>query len=141
MHDQVQTAGKGAPFVFERLQDATLARDPHIVDLFAEDAVIVWPFARPGAPARIIGLSAIRSLYTAWFQAPPLEYQAFTGTVVHETADPEIIVVEYDIHGMTTGSRTPFQLGVIRTIRIHDGQIVLLREYMNPLAMTEALNR
>ena len=72
---------------------------------------------------------------------PPLEYQAFTGTMLHETADPEFIVVEYDIQGVTTSSRTPFRLGVIRTLRVHDGHIVLLLEYMNPLALTEALNR
>jgi len=141
MYDQVQGAGNRARLVFERLQYATLARDPHIAELFAANGVIEWPFARPGAPNRIIGQMAIRSLYTTWFRAPPLEYQAFTGTVVHETADPDIIVVEYDIQGVTTSSQTPFQLSVIRTIRVNDGHIVLLREYMNPLAMTEALTR
>jgi ketosteroid isomerase-like protein len=141
MHDQVQAAPNRARFVFERLQHATLARDPQIAELFAADGVIEWPFARAGAPTRIVGQPAIRSLYTTWFGAPPLEYQAFTATVVHETANPDVIVVEYDIHGVTTSSRTPFQLRVIRTIRVKDGQIVLLREYMNPLAMTEALNR
>jgi ketosteroid isomerase-like protein len=141
MSDQIQASENRARSVFERLQEATLTRNPQIAELFAADGVIEWPFARPGAPTRIIGLPAIRSLYTAWFQAPPLEYQAFTGTVVHETADPEFIVVEYDIQGVTTSSRTPFRLGVIRTLRVHDGHIVLLREYMNPLALTEALNR
>src|SRR5215213_558824 len=117
-------------------------RKPCVAALIhAPDCYLEWPFARPSAPTRIIGLPAIRSLYTAWFQAPPLEYQAFTGTIVHETADPEFIVVEYDIQGVTTSSRTPFRLGVIRTLRVHDGHIVLLREYMNPLALTEALNR
>jgi ketosteroid isomerase-like protein len=141
MHDQVQAAGNHAQFMFERLQHATLARDPQIAELFAADGVIEWPFARPGAPNRIVGQAAIRSLYTTWFGAPPLEYQTFTATVVHETINPDIIVVEYDIHGVATSSRTPFQLSVIRTIRVKDGHIVLLREYMNPLAMTEALNR
>jgi len=113
--------------VFERLQQATLARDHNIADLFATDGVIEWPFARPGAPKRIAGQSAIRSLYNAWFRTPPLEYQTFAGTVLYETLSPGIIVVEYDIHGVNTSSRTPFQLRVIRTICVRDDRIQLLR--------------
>jgi ketosteroid isomerase-like protein len=139
MIDKEPSAENSARFVFERLQHATLERDPRIAELFAADGVIEWPFARPGAPSRIIGQSAIRDLYAAWFRAPPLEYQHFIATVVHETTDPEVIVVEYEIHGVTNGSRTPFQLLVIRTMVVKDGHIVLLREYMNPLAMAEAL--
>jgi ketosteroid isomerase-like protein len=141
MRNKEESAENSARFVFERFQQATLERDAHIAELFASDGVIEWPFARPGAPSRIIGQSAIRSLYAAWFRAPPLDYQEFKATVVHETTDPEVIVVEYEIHGVTNGSRTPFQLLVIRTIVVKEGHIVLLREYMNPLAMAEALNQ
>jgi hypothetical protein len=106
MSDQIQASQNRARSVFDRLQNATLTRDPQIAELFAADGVIEWPFARPGVPTRIIGLPAIRSLDTAWFQAPPLEYQAFAGTVVHETADPEFIVAEYDIQAVTVWAVT-----------------------------------
>lgn len=141
MADQFQPLASQARFVFEQLQQATLTRDPHIAELFAQDGVIEWPFARAGTPRKVVGRPAIERLYTTWFRAPALDYQAFTGTVVYETADPGIIVVEYDIQGVAASSRAPFQLRVIRTLRVTDGHILLLREYMNPLAMAEALDR
>jgi len=139
MEDHKQSTEVDARRVFESLQQATLARDHKISDLFADDGVIEWPFARPGAPKRIGGHSAIRGLYEAWFRTSPLEYLTFAETVVYETQTRGVLVVEYEIHGVNTYSRTPFRLRVIRTVHVEDGRIKLLREYINPLAMEEAL--
>src|SRR5262245_29929177 len=47
MEDHKQSTEVDARRVFESLQQATLARDHKISDLFADDGVIEWPFARP----------------------------------------------------------------------------------------------
>ena len=61
--------------------------------------------------------------------------------VVHETADPEVIVVEYEIAGTVTTTNRPAAAGFIGVLRARNGQIVHWREYQNVLAMAEALGR
>jgi ketosteroid isomerase-like protein len=50
---------------------------------------------------------------------------------------PEVIIAEYDIEGEIKDG-DPFVFSYVLVLRVRDGQIVELRDYLNPLAMTEA---
>jgi ketosteroid isomerase-like protein len=60
---------------------------------------------------------------------------------VHDTADPEVIVVEYELAGTvtTTGRRAaaPF----IGVLRVRDGQVAGWREYQDAVAIAHALGQ
>jgi hypothetical protein len=60
---------------------------------------------------------------------------------VHDTADPEVIVVEYELAGTvtTTGRRAaaPF----IGVLRVRDGQVAGWREYQDAVAIAQALGQ
>jgi ketosteroid isomerase-like protein len=127
--------------VFGRMQESWLGRAGMFEDLLAEDAVIEEPFAPPGRPRRFSG----RAEFVA-FAAPqrdnfPVRFEEIRNVVVHDTTDPEVIVVEYEMVGVvtTTGRResAPF----IGVLRVRDGKTVLWREYQNVPAIAGALGR
>jgi uncharacterized protein len=142
MEFDVSTSAQAEPLsprqVFERIQHITLHLDSPVADLYAPDAVHEWPFALPGAPQRLTGRDQIRAFFTRAAGGSRFDFREFRNVVVHETADPEVIIAEYDIHGQITDTGRPFVFSYILVLRVRDGQIVSLRDYLNPLAMTTA---
>jgi uncharacterized protein len=61
--------------------------------------------------------------------------------VVHETTDPNRIIVEYELVGtvLTTGKRESALF--IAVMEVRDGLMTLWREYQNTLAMARALGQ
>lgn len=51
---------------------------------------------------------------------------------LHETADPEVAIAEFRVHGRITATGEPFALTYINVIRVVDGLIVSSRDYGNP---------
>ncbi len=60
---------------------------------------------------------------------------------IHETADPEVIVAEFEYRGTVPGTGEPFALPGIFVIRVRDGQIVSSRDYVDHLGLARALGR
>jgi hypothetical protein len=59
--------------------------------------------------------------------------------VIHETTDPEVVIVEYDAHGTVVPTGAPLYQTIIAVFRIRDGLVVSYRDYLNPLVLAEAL--
>jgi ketosteroid isomerase-like protein len=60
-------------------------------------------------------------------------------TVVHETGDPETVVVEFTYEGVATGGE--FSIPCIFVMRVRDGEIVESRDYGHHLALARAFGR
>lgn len=105
----------------------------------AGDAVIEVPFAAPGQPRRFDGREEFLAYAGAQRAALPVRFEDCQETAIHDTADPEVIVVEYELTGTvtTTGHRAsaPF----IGVLRVRDGMIVGWREYQDQAAIAHAL--
>jgi ketosteroid isomerase-like protein len=112
-----------------------------MVDLYAEDAIHEFPFTRPGVPSRLQGREQIRTFMQANWETNPLHYKAYRNVVIHETADPEVIVVEQDITGTAATTGRDFTLPNIVVLRVRDRQIVHFRDYVNVVAVAEAAGR
>ena len=141
MPDTVSSAPLSPLEVFARIQDSTL-RGRGIDFAYAEDGVHEWPFPPPGAPRRLSGRAEITAYFDRLIgsgRAGMLHFEEFADVVVHDTTDPEVIIAEYDIRGTIAGTGKPFVFSYILVLRVRDGQIVSLRDYLNPLAMSEAL--
>jgi len=107
-------------------------------DLFAADGTFELPFAPPGIPRRIEGQESIRAFFraaAARVQAP-LQWE-FRSVVVHQTADPEVIVTEFDVHGRDAGTGEPYQFANLQVMAVRQGEIVSIRDYWNPLDRPE----
>jgi ketosteroid isomerase-like protein len=51
--------------------------------------------------------------------------------MLHETADPEVIIVEFDLHGELRGTGRTYQLPCVQVFRIRDGAVVWFRDYFS----------
>ena len=123
--------------VFARLsQGITDQRWLELAELYAEDVVVDMPFAAP-TPTHLHGREEVRTHFAAAAQGP-LSLQAHN-VVVHETADPEVIVAEFDYVGHVATTDTTFRVANIQVLRIRDGLIVESRDYHDHLALAHAL--
>ena len=57
---------------------------------------------------------------------------------VHQTADPEVIVAEFEYAGTVLATGEPFTAPAIFVLRVRDGLIVESRDYIDHLAMIRA---
>lgn len=108
------------------------------MDLVADDIVMEFPFSWAGLPAQLNGsaeiaqhLEGLSGLITLDRMGEPL---------VHETTDPELVIVEVDGagRGVTTGE--PYEQRYICVIRTRNGRIVHYKDYWNPLAILRTLH-
>ncbi|MEU7799898.1 nuclear transport factor 2 family protein [Micromonospora arborensis] len=108
------------------------------VGLMAPDGYIEWPYRPPGVPARVHGRAEIRRHLTETAEGF-IRIVEHRDVVVHETTDPEVVIVEYEAHGTLVATGAAFEQMVIAVFRIRDGQILSYRDYINPLPLLEAL--
>ncbi|MFI5691511.1 nuclear transport factor 2 family protein [Kribbella sp. NPDC051586] len=99
------------------------------VELFAEDGVIEMPFAVAGLPERLVGREEIRK-FSLRAAEHPVEIIDLRTVQLHETADPEVVVLELITEARHTTTGVPFQARCIQVFRIQDGKIKLFRDYV-----------
>ncbi|GAB3845580.1 nuclear transport factor 2 family protein [Dactylosporangium cerinum] len=123
----------------EQLLRASREQDTErFVNLLAPDAFIEWPFRPAGVPGRVQGRDQIREFLTT--QANGLvTFDEYRKTVIHETTDPEVVIVEYEAHGTVIPTGAPLHQTIIAVLRIRDGLVVSYRDYLNPLVLAEVL--
>jgi ketosteroid isomerase-like protein len=97
---------------------------------------------RPYAPAALRRTEGVEVLRQGLAQAAGLyELEKVDNVVLHETTDPEVIIVEYDLHGRMVSGDRPFTLSFVMVMTIRDGRIVHTRDYSDPIAGAQALGR
>jgi ketosteroid isomerase-like protein len=109
-----------------------------VVGLMAPDGHIEWPYRPPGVPMRLQGRAEIHRYLTEAAKGF-IRFDEYRHVVVHETADPEVIIVEYEAHGTVVATGAPFHQAVIAVFRVQNGQVLSYRDYINPLPLMEAL--
>jgi ketosteroid isomerase-like protein len=110
--------------------------------LYAVDAVHEFPFAFafPGVPSRLEGRDAIVDWIAEGWRAAPLKYERYRTLALHDTGDPDTIVVEQEALGTSTatGAFTPPNVVVLTT---RGGQVRRLRDYVDVRAAATALGQ
>jgi len=105
------------------VQGISEERWTELPDLYAEDTVVELPFSPE--PAVLRGRTEIAAHFAAAADRP-LRVKA-KNVVVHETIDPEVVVVEFDYDVDAQGrSGTVANVAVIR---VRDGRILSSRDY------------
>ncbi|HEX4335252.1 MAG TPA: nuclear transport factor 2 family protein [Polyangiaceae bacterium] len=116
-------------------QRALLAGDfAGFAGFFAEDAVLEFPFsAEPAVPTRVEGRPSIEKVATALgekFSRAGTRLRRFENLVVHETTDPEVLVVEFEALGESRAGATDYRLPDIQVWRVRGGQVRSMRDYL-----------
>jgi uncharacterized protein len=140
------TTNSRARQTVERFLAAAVSPAPgDMADCYAERFVIEMPFAAGLAPERTESTrEEFRARVTAGLAAR--RYTRAVDVRIHQTADPEVVVVEYRLEGHrldgTDGADgTPFSLAFVMVITVRDGLIVHSRDYSNPIDGARLLGR
>ena len=127
--------------VYESMRRAWIEDPAAVDDLWAEDVVVETPFAAPGRPKRFEGRDAFLAFARPGREALPVRIEDCRDVVIHDTADPDVIVVEYVLVGRSTTTGQEGSAAFIGVLRARDGKIAHWREYQDTMAMTAALAR
>jgi len=97
-----------------------------LAEFYAENAVVEQPLNIP-EPTRLVGREAVERAFAAAAQGP-LRLSP-RNVVVHTTADPEVVIVEYDydVRNTTTGREST--VANVQLFRVRDGRFVATRDY------------
>jgi uncharacterized protein len=110
-------------------------------ELWAPNVVVEAPFAPPGQPRRFEGaatfLEATRASRESMRQA--VRFERFRVTAEHQTTDPEVTVLEYELGGTVLATGRQATAPFVAVMRVRDGRIVHWREYQDKLAIADAL--
>jgi ketosteroid isomerase-like protein len=140
MSSIIPSAALGPRAILAHYRQAMLHRSAdELADLYAVDAVHEFPFLFPGSPTRYRGREEIRAGYRAAWGASPA--QRIDEVAVPESTDPEAITVEQVVTGTVTTTGGSFRLPGLLVMRVRDGRIVHVRDYMDGLAVAHAMGR
>lgn len=127
-----------APDVVDRALELVLAHDmAGFAGLWAADGTMEFPFAPDGYPRRLEGRAAVTDYLRDY--TDHVDMRAITGRTVHRTADPEVVVIEFEVDGIAVRTRRPYRMRYICVITVRGGEIAGYRDYWSPLAAAEAL--
>jgi ketosteroid isomerase-like protein len=125
----------------ERFLKAVVSPAPgDMADCYADQVVIEMPFASGLVPARLeTTREEIRQRFAAG--AAARRYTGLRDVRVHETADPDVVVLEYTLDGTRVGDGEPFTMTFVMVLTFRDGLIAHSRDYADPIAGARALGR
>ncbi|WP_131735960.1 nuclear transport factor 2 family protein [Actinomadura roseirufa] len=107
-------------------------------EMLSADVVVEQPFA-PAEHRLTEGREKVLAMVRAGREAFPLTLEEFRDVVIHETADPEVIIVEYRLTATVPGRGTRASAACVVVLHARDGRIVHWREYQDQAAIAEAL--
>ncbi|ABY23455.1 conserved hypothetical protein [Renibacterium salmoninarum ATCC 33209] len=104
--------------------------------LWSRDGIIEFPFATANYPQRVEGRDAIENYLCDY---PDLaDVQTINDQTVHNTTDPDVVVVEFEVAGVVVRTGRPYQMRYIAVVTARDSEITRYRDYWSPQAAAEA---
>ena len=116
---------------------AGLADGEHFFDLLAEDVVFEYVITVPGYPRLVVGRSAVVELYRPYGDLLVL-HRCFD-LAVHHDREAGVVVLEYASQGRVVQTGAPYGNRYISVLSIVDRKIVHWRDYLDPLAVFDAV--
>jgi uncharacterized protein len=99
--------------------------------LYAEQTHVVHPFD-PLRPAPLRTRAELREHFAPTGAGPAMDRRPANITI-HQTADPEVIVAEFEYQGTIAGTGEPYAVPAIFVLRVRNGEIVSSRDYFDHL--------
>lgn len=107
------------------------------VDQFADDATFELPFAPRNYPDRLEGKEAIRDYIKDY--PKHIDLHSFPEVTVHQTLDPDVMVVEMRVEGRVVATDEPYRMRYVSIVTTSGGKITRYRDYWNPLTLLETM--
>ncbi|HEV3359589.1 MAG TPA: nuclear transport factor 2 family protein [Pseudonocardiaceae bacterium] len=125
--------------VFLALVEGVAAKkDPaEIAALYAEETDVVHPFDPNRAPA-LRSRDELREHFERGQRVRGAFDRKAVDIVIHETADPEVVIGEFAYEGTNTDTGEAVRVPAIFVLRVRDGLIVESRDYADHHAVLAA---
>ncbi len=120
-----------ASMMHDALGDRVDPAAQSFVEMMYEDFVMEFPFARPGMQTRIEGRTAVLTYLMSVGQG--ISDDGVDNITIHQTADPQVVIVEFEGHGASLKTGEPYDQRYISVIRTAGGKIVHYKDYWNPI--------
>ena len=123
--------------VAEHLRLTAAGRVDDWAKLFAQDAVLAFPYAPAGVPRQVTGRDALVAHMSNF---PKIFDVKFVDLVFHETVDPSLVIAEFRSTGTALPTGKPYEQTCISVVRTNDDALIThYLDYWNPLVAIEAL--
>jgi ketosteroid isomerase-like protein len=141
MPDPDRSAAASPAAVFHQLIDGVCGRRlDELPALYAEQTDVRHPMD-PGRPPPLTTRQQLAQHFTDGFETlGEIRFEAAAVTV-HQTADPEVVIGEFEYRGQAPGSGEPFAIPNIFVLRVRGGQIVESRDYADHAVLGRVLGR
>jgi ketosteroid isomerase-like protein len=103
----------------------------HFWDAVAENAVFEFLYKIPGFTNKIEG----RDAYMDWFRGYSNILHSANNLRVYKTTQPNIIVLEYEVHGKVPSTGKSYDNRFCSIITLENRKIIYWRDYMDSLAV------
>ena len=110
---------------------AVYPTSPELWDLYGPSVVMEMPFAPPGVPRR--SQTSREELAARFSRAGPSRFEEAHDVVIHDTSDPEVVILECGLRGRIEATGETFDLPFIMVMTVRDGHIVHSRDYSDPI--------
>jgi uncharacterized protein len=114
-----------------------IADGAHFFDLLADDVVFDYVITVPGYPRRVEGRDAVAELYRPYGMALFLD-RCYDLAVHHDTRSG-VVVLEYASDGRVVATGAPYGNRYISVLTVVDRKVTRWRDYLDPLAVFDAL--
>jgi ketosteroid isomerase-like protein len=114
-----------------------LVEPGHFFDLLAEGITVDYVVTVPGYPRHIEGRAAVAELYRPYGTMITLD-RCFD-LAVHHDATKGVVVLEYASEGRVVATGCPYANRYISVLTIRAGEVVHWRDYLDPIAVFDAL--
>lgn len=101
------------------------------LELMHDEIVFEFPFAPPNRPQRVEGKANLREYLIQY--TGRIEFVKLLEFIIHETTNPEVIVLEMSAEGRIKATGEPYAMGYIAVVTVRDERILHYRDYWNPL--------
>jgi len=116
---------------------AGLVDGRHFFDLLAEDVVVEYVISVPGYPRRVDGRRAVAELYRGYGSTMVL--RSADELAVHRDREASVVVLEYAVHGQAVHTGRSYDNRFVSVITIKDRKVTHWRDYLDPVAVFDAI--
>jgi uncharacterized protein len=116
---------------------AGLVDGEHYFEMLAEDVVFEYIITVPGYPRRVHGRQAVADLYRPYGNSIVLD--RCDDLAVHRDNTTGVTVLEYASEGRVVATGAPYANRYISVLTITDRAITRWRDYLDPIAVFDAL--
>ena len=116
---------------------AGLVDGEHFFDLLAEDVIVDYVITVPGYPRRVEGRDAVAELYRPYGDSLVLD--RCYDLAVHHDQLTGMVVLEYASQGRVVATGAAYNNRYVSVLSIADRKVVHWRDYLDPLAVFDAL--